>query len=172
MTRALILVFFIATSAIGAESIWLVSDDGEKIGPLYTRHEAKTVIGQNTYTVYSVKGDATSISNKLNSIVIQRVDIQAASAAGFAKYIFESSYDYDPHAEGVAVVFDAGITPNDLPLTTLKRDIILLKDLIEEFASQCGLSYRVEGNSVVLMKMDVQQGGPAYPPQGVGSADP
>ena len=72
-------------------------------------------------------------------------------------------------------------TPLELPALTLECRRITMLEAIQRVTARLGLSYIFEQDQLILLTEDgrrirakesVEQSGPAYPPQGVGSADP
>ena len=65
------------------------------------------------------------------------------------------------------------------PMTFMMRNM-RLQDALDLVSSNYQLTYRVTETNILIYSVDgillnkkeVEQGGPAYPPQGVGSADP
>ena len=147
-----------------AQSIWLVSTDGERIGPIYVKQGSQAILGNTPYTVIVCRGDVTSINQKLDRIVIPDIDLKNESAPDIAKKLFSLSYEFDPSAEGIPIVFDSGITPQDLPLITVTGHRIKLKAIILSFAKQCGLLARIDKNCIVLTKQEEGTITPDPPP--------
>ena len=78
---------------------------------------------------------------------------------------------YSPDHDGIAQAW-VGFTNNRVLVAILSRRVPLGAKRLED-SKWKPLAKRIESKFLVEMKnMKVQQSGPAYPPQGVGSADP
>jgi hypothetical protein len=107
--------------------------------------------------------------NVLTKTIIDRFEFRQASLA----VVIDAIQQHIPCVHNTPVVvikLDVSAKQRSYPIS-LNLSNIRLMDAIHYVAEVSGSSYVISGNSV-LVKEGVQQGGPGYPPQGVGSPDP
>ena len=132
----------------------------------------------------------TNIEQKLREIIIPVVEFRDASSADVLNFFTEACTFPDPatlslsrietNREFFTYEVEDG-SPLELPALTLEYRRISMLEAFDRITKEMGLAYRFENGAPIfftkdgkriIRKKSVEQAGPAYPPQGVGSADP
>ena len=136
----------------------------------------------------------TNLEQKMRTIIIPSIDIRitnAIDALGFFVYA-ATAIEPDDSCIGLLQTNKPSIkeyytykvedgTPLQLPPITLTDRRITMYDAIDRISKEAGLTFRFEDGIINFYTQDgkklirekhVEQPGPGYPPQGVGSPDP
>ena len=133
-----------------------------------------------------------SINSRLDAMIIPVCQFREANAIDALEFIVSSAI-YLSEVPAVSIglggtaidcpeIFDHTLPAiTNLPPITINVREISTRDLINDVTKSLNLRYTVTDTSILIYTADgtllnktesVEQSGPAYPPQGVGSADP
>ena len=138
----------------------------------------------------------TSIEKKMKAIIIPAIEFRQANAIDVLNFLVDVTTGHGPEPD----VIGFGHLSTNIPPTreyytfeledgtplefhplTLNYEQISMFDAIDRITKMVGITYRIEKNTPVffthdgksiIRKKHVEQAGPGYPPQGVGSPDP
>ena len=132
----------------------------------------------------------TSIEQKMKNIIIPSVEFRDANPTDVLNFFTEACTFPDPATSGLSLLetnrefyiyaVEDG-SPLELPPLTLEYRSISMFEAFDRITKKMGLTYRLENGTPIffthdgkriIRKKGVEQSGAAYPPQGVGSADP
>jgi hypothetical protein len=136
----------------------------------------------------------TGIEQKMREIIIPHIEFREANPIDVLQYLHEASSAADPDIPSLGLLstyppatrvyytyeVEDG-SPLELHPLTLEYRRISLADAFERISKELGLTYRIENNAPLFFTQNgkriirtkhVEQAGPGYPPQGVGSPDP
>ena len=130
------------------------------------------------------------IEQKMRSIIIPSIEFRQANAIDILNFLVEATTAIDPDKISIGLVdtntpyytyeVEDGV-PLELHPLTLEYRRVSMYDAIDQITRECGLTYRIENGTInfytsdgkrIIRKKHVEQAGPGYPPQGVGSPDP
>ena len=132
------------------------------------------------------------IERKMKAIIIPSIEFRQANAIDILNFLVEATTAIDPDKISIGLIdtntpreyytyeVEDG-APLELHPLTLEYRRISMCDAIDQITSECGLTYRIENGTInfytpdgkrIIRKKHVEQAGPGYPPQGVGSPDP
>ena len=130
------------------------------------------------------------IEQKMRSIIIPSIEFRQANAIDILNFLVEATTAIDPDKISIGLVdtntpyytyeVEDGV-PLELHPLTLEYRRVSMYDAIDQITRECGLTYRIEKGTInfytsdgkrIIRKKHVEQAGPGYPPQGVGSPDP
>ena len=130
------------------------------------------------------------IERKMKAIIIPSIEFRQANAIDILNFLVEATTAIDPDKISISLVdtntpyytyeVEDGV-PLELHPLTLEYRRVSMYDAIDQITSECGLTYRIENGTInfytsdgkrIIRKKHVEQAGPGYPPQGVGSPDP
>ena len=138
----------------------------------------------------------TNIEQRMRTIIIPSLDIRQANAIEVLTFLVDAASAIKPANSSIGLIntnkpstkehstytyqLDDG-TPLELPPITLTHTRITMYDAATLICKEVGLTFRAENGSInfftldgkrIIRKKHVEQAVPAYPPQGVGSAEP
>ena len=136
----------------------------------------------------------TGIEQKMREIIIPSIEFREANPIDVLQFLLEASIAADPKTprhgllstntpatrEYYTFEVEDG-TPLLLHPLTLEYRRISMADAFDRITKEMGLTYRLENGTLtfftqdgkrIIRKYRVEQAGPGYPPQGVGSPDP
>ena len=136
----------------------------------------------------------TGIEQKMREIIIPSIEFREANPIDVLQFLLEASIAADPKTprhgllstntpatrEYYTFEVEDG-TPLLLHPLTLEYRRISMADAFDRITKEMGLTYRLENGTLtfftqdgkrIIRKNPVEQAGPGYPPQGVGSPDP
>ena len=127
---------------------------------------------------------------KMKAIIIPSIEFRQANAIDILNFLVEATTAIDPDKISIGLVdtntpyytyeVEDGVPLEFHPLT-LEYRRISMSDAFDQITKECGLTYRIENGTIIfytpdgkriIRKKHVEQAGPGYPPQGVGSPDP
>ena len=130
------------------------------------------------------------IERKMKAIIIPSIEFRQANAIDILNFLVEATTAIDPDQISIGLVdtntpyytyeVEDGVHLEFHPLT-LEYRRISMSDAFDQITKECGLTYRIENGTIIfytpdgkriIRKKHVEQAGPGYPPQGVGSPDP
>ena len=130
------------------------------------------------------------IERKMKAIIIPSIEFRQANAIDILNFLVEATTAIDPDKISIGLVdtntpyytyeVEDGV-PLELHPLTLEYRRVSMYDAIDQITRECGLTYRIENGTInfytsdgkrIIRKKRVEQAGPGYPPQGVGSPDP
>ena len=130
------------------------------------------------------------IERKMKAIIIPSIEFRQANAIDILNFLVEATTAIDPDKISIGLVdtntpyytyeVEDGVPLEFHPLT-LEYRRISMSDAFDQITKECGLTYRIENGTInfytpdgkrIIRKKHVEQAGPGYPPQGVGSPDP
>ena len=136
----------------------------------------------------------TGIEQKMREIIIPGIEFREANPIDVLQFLLEASTAADPKTPSLGLLSTnppatrvyytyevEGGSPLELHPLTLEYRRITMADAFDRITKEIGLTYRIENNAPVFFTQDgkriirtkhVEQAGPGYPPQGVGSPDP
>ena len=136
----------------------------------------------------------TGIEQKMREIIIPHIEFREANPIDVLQYLHEASSAADPDIPSLGLLstyppatrvyytyeVEDG-SPLELHPLTLEYRRISMADAFDRITKEMGLTYRLENGTLtfftqdgkrIIRKYRVEQAGPGYPPQGVGSPDP
>ena len=130
------------------------------------------------------------LERKMKAIIIPSIEFRQANAIDILNFLVEATTSIDPDKISIGLVdtntpyytyeVEDGV-PLELHPLTLEYSRVSMYDAIDQITGECGLTYRIENGTInfytsdgkrIIRKKHVEQAGPGYPPQGVGSPDP
>ena len=143
-----------AGSASGAEKFYLhAAEGGVRYGPFEFENGAAVALGDNRFTVEkTVAPNDAAMENRLKSIVLPIVSLREAKLDVVIQLLQQRSFELDPlrPQKGVNFVLKPGAVSESSALITLSLKQATLLDTLKLVTEVAGLSYRFEGELVVI----------------------
>ena len=146
-------LFLLSRSATGAEQFYLNAAGGVRYGPFDFENGAAVALGDNRFTVEKIVApNDAAMENRLKSIVLPVVSLREAKLDVVIQLLQQRSFELDPlrPQKGVNFVLKPGAVTESSALITLSLKQATLLDTLKLVTEVAGLSYRFEGELVVI----------------------
>ena len=147
-------LFLSSRSATGAEQFYLnAAEGGVRYGPFEFENGAAVALGDNRFTVEKIAApNDAAMENRLNSILLPVVSLREAKLDVVIQLLQQRSFELDPlrPQKGVNFVLKPGAVTESSALITLSLKQATLLDTLKLVTEVAGLSYRFEGELVVI----------------------
>lgn len=147
-------LFLSAGSVFGAEKFYLqAAEGGGRYGPFEFQNGAPVVLGDKAFVVEKeVTSNDVAMENRLKSIILPDVSLRDARLDIVIQLLQQRSRELDPlrPQKGVNFVLKYGVASESSALITLNLKRVTLLDTLKMVTEVAGLSYRFDGEIVVI----------------------
>ncbi|HPT17135.1 MAG TPA: hypothetical protein PK388_07625 [Kiritimatiellia bacterium] len=147
-------LFLLSRSATGAEKFYLnAAEGGVRYGPFLFENGAPVAFGGNQFVVEKeVTPNDAAMENRLKSIVLPVVSLREAKLDVVIQLLQQRSFELDPlrPPKGVNFVLMPGAASESSALITLSLKQATLLDTLKMVTEVAGLTYRFDGDLVVI----------------------
>ena len=181
MHRILGVMLICPTLCMAAERFFLVENtSGETTAPIVFTNGAQVAIGPNNYTLKMSDDIVTQTEARMRNIIIPAVEFREAAIPDVINYLIAAAQgEMDaPRLNMVLNDYEPSSRPPNAGTITLQLSRVSLYDTLRIVCEKSDMEFHIDDSGIIQVTprdpkiQRGQQGGPGYPPQGVGSPDP